>query len=161
MYSWNSLKPLGSLFFFCWYWTVGFSSFRAGFNHLLLSVIYLCYYISFADAVAAMTPNADIVQLVVLICSDLQRYSSAVQFARSSTWKTEYNMFGRLPSPFGQCSQYMSNYISFAGGYLTNYDATSIVISAQPRRPTRSSRPRPTSLTLNDVPRMQRVITAN
>lgn len=56
MYSWTALVTaqmlaelpwniLGSsLFFFCWYWTVGFPSSRAGYTFLLYCVINPLYY---------------------------------------------------------------------------------------------------------------------
>lgn len=59
---WNMLAS--SLFFFCWYWTVGFPSARAGYTYLLLGVIFPFYYTSFADAVASMVPNAEIAALL-------------------------------------------------------------------------------------------------
>lgn len=56
MYSWTALLTsqilaaipwsiLGSsLFFLCWYWTVGFPTDRGGFTYLMLSVINPIYY---------------------------------------------------------------------------------------------------------------------
>ena len=58
MYSWTALvtaqmlaelpwNVLGStLFFFCWYWTVGFPSDRAGYTFLLYCVINPLYYVT-------------------------------------------------------------------------------------------------------------------
>jgi ATP-binding cassette, subfamily G (WHITE), member 2, SNQ2 len=76
MYSWTALvtsqilvelpfNVIGSsLFFFCWYWTVGFHSDRAGFSYLMLGVIYPIYYTTIGQAVAAMSPNASIAALL-------------------------------------------------------------------------------------------------
>ena len=56
MYSWTALltsqilvavpwNVLGStLFFLCWYWTVGFDSSRAGYTYLLLGVVFPVYF---------------------------------------------------------------------------------------------------------------------
>ena len=72
MYSWKSLiiscllveipwNVLGStLLFFCWYWTVGFSSSRAAFTFLVLSVWFPLYYTTFSHAVASISPNPTI-----------------------------------------------------------------------------------------------------
>ncbi|GAA6060988.1 hypothetical protein JCM10212_000674 [Sporobolomyces blumeae] len=50
----------GSLFFFCWYWTVGLpgASNRVGYAYLLYAVIFELYYASFAQFVASFSPNA-------------------------------------------------------------------------------------------------------
>jgi ATP-binding cassette, subfamily G (WHITE), member 2, SNQ2 len=39
---WNILGS--SLFFLCWFWTVGFSNDRAGFTYLLIGVVFPMYY---------------------------------------------------------------------------------------------------------------------
>ena len=69
-YSWTALvaslflielpwNVLGStIFFFCWYWTVGFESSRAGYSYLAFGLVFPLYYTSIAQAVAAMAPNA-------------------------------------------------------------------------------------------------------
>lgn len=56
MYSWTALLTsqilvaipwniLGStIFFFCWYWTVGFESSRAGYTYLMLGVVLPIYF---------------------------------------------------------------------------------------------------------------------
>lgn len=59
---WNILGS--SLFFLCWYWTVGLANDRAGFTYLLLGVTFPLYYTSISMAVAAMTPNTEIAALV-------------------------------------------------------------------------------------------------
>lgn len=59
---WNILGS--SLFYLCWYWTVGFPSSRGGYTYLILGVVFPMYYTSFAMGVAAMTPNAEIAALV-------------------------------------------------------------------------------------------------
>ena len=54
----------GSLFFFCWYWTVGYPTSRAGYTYLMLSVLLPIYYTTIGQAVAAMAPNAEISALL-------------------------------------------------------------------------------------------------
>lgn len=50
----------GTLFFVCWYWTVGLPSGanRAGYAYLMYSVLFELYYASFAQFVASFSPNA-------------------------------------------------------------------------------------------------------
>ncbi|GAA5967234.1 hypothetical protein JCM3765_001744 [Sporobolomyces pararoseus] len=50
----------GTLFFVCWYWTVGLPSGanRAGYAYLIYSVLFELYYASFAQFVASFSPNA-------------------------------------------------------------------------------------------------------
>lgn len=55
---WNILGS--SLFFLCWYWTVGFETARAGYTYLLFGVTFPLYYTTAGMAVAAMAPNAEI-----------------------------------------------------------------------------------------------------
>ncbi|KAE9393362.1 hypothetical protein BT96DRAFT_924054 [Gymnopus androsaceus JB14] len=148
---WNMLGS--SLFFFCWYWTVGFPSSRAGYTYLLLGVIFPFYYVSFADAVAAMVPNAEIAALLFsLLFSFVLTFNGVLQpFSQLGWWQWMYHLspytyviegllgqaIGRqtitcatdelvtLNPPSGQtCFDYMSTYISEAGGYLTNPNAT-------------------------------------
>ena len=55
---WNIL--CGSVFFFCWYWTVGYPTSRAGYTYLMLSVLLPIYYTSIGQAVAAMAPTPEV-----------------------------------------------------------------------------------------------------
>ena len=76
MYSWTALVTSqilvelpwnivgSSLFFLCWYWTVGFPSSRAGYTYLMMGVIYPMYYTTIGQAVAAMAPSAEIAALL-------------------------------------------------------------------------------------------------
>lgn len=59
---WNILGS--SLFFLCWYWTVGFDNSRAGYTYLMLAIINPLYYTTIGQAVAAMSPNAEIAALL-------------------------------------------------------------------------------------------------
>lgn len=76
MYSWTALLTsqilgeiplniIGSSFFFiCWYWTVGFPTERAGYTYFMLGIIFPLYYTTFAQTVAAMSPNPEIAALL-------------------------------------------------------------------------------------------------
>ena len=76
MYNWTALLTSqlvveipwnifgASLFFFCWYWTVGFETDRAGYTYLMYCVTLPLYYTSIAQAVAAMSPNTEIAALL-------------------------------------------------------------------------------------------------
>jgi ATP-binding cassette subfamily G (WHITE) protein 2 (SNQ2) len=76
MYSWTAMVTSqvftelpwnifgSSLFFLCWYWTVGFATDRAGFTYLLFGVTFPLYYTTAGMAVAAMAPNVEIAALV-------------------------------------------------------------------------------------------------
>ena len=52
---WNILGS--SLFFLCWYWTVGYSNDRAGYTYLLSSIIFPLYYTTIGCAIASVSPN--------------------------------------------------------------------------------------------------------
>lgn len=76
MYSWTALltsqyvaetpwNMIGStLLYLCWFWTVGYPSSRAAYTFLVYSVMYPMYYTSFAFAVAAMVPTAELAALL-------------------------------------------------------------------------------------------------
>lgn len=49
-----------SLYFFCWYWTSGFDSSRAGFSYLFYCVVFPLYCITLGQAIAAISPTASI-----------------------------------------------------------------------------------------------------
>ena len=59
---WNILGS--SLFFLCWFWTVGFETSRAGFAYLMYGVCFPFYYTTIALAVASMSPTAEIAGLM-------------------------------------------------------------------------------------------------
>jgi len=144
----------GGLFFLCWFWTVGLDSDRAGFTYLMLGVLLPLYYTSIGQAVAVVCPTAEISGLLfiflftfVLIFNGVLQpyrilgwwrwmyhvspYTYLVEgLVGQATGNQEINCasveFVTINPPSGQsCSQYMDRYISSAGGYLTNPDATS------------------------------------
>ena len=59
---WNILGS--TLFFLCWYWTVGFPSSRGGFTYLMYGLLFPCYYTTWALAVASLCPTAEIASLI-------------------------------------------------------------------------------------------------
>ncbi|KZT66729.1 hypothetical protein DAEQUDRAFT_714433 [Daedalea quercina L-15889] len=166
MYSWTVLLTsqilveipwniLGStLYFLCWYWTVSFPSDRGGFTYLMLCIAFPLYYTTIGQAVAAMSPNAEIAALVFsFLFSFVLIFDGVLQpFRELGWWRWMYRvspftylieaMLGQalghsdiicsstelvtIEPPSGQtCGQYMSNFIQTSGGYLTNEDATS------------------------------------
>ncbi|KAI9065216.1 pleiotropic drug resistance ABC transporter [Trametes sanguinea] len=166
MYSWTALVTsqilielpwniLGSsLYFLCWYWTVGFPTDRAGFTYFMLGFWFPLYYTTIGQAVASMAPNAEIAALLFsFLFSFVLTFDGVLQpYRQLGWWQWMYRLspytylieallgqaLGRMPiqcssvelvtiqPPSGQsCSQYMEPYISMAGGYLTNPDATS------------------------------------
>jgi ATP-binding cassette subfamily G (WHITE) protein 2 (SNQ2) len=76
MYSWTALVTSqilieipfniigSSLYFLCFYWTVGLDSDRAGYTYLVIGVIFPIYYGTIGQAVAAMAPDANIAALL-------------------------------------------------------------------------------------------------
>lgn len=149
---WNIIGS--SLYFFCWYWTSGFTSDRAGYSYLMIGVIFPLYYTTIGQSVAAMSPNAEIAAILFsFLFSFVLTFNGVVQpYRELGWWQWMYRLspytyliegvlgqaVGRqevtcssvelvtLNPPAGQtCGQYMQNYISRSGGYLTNPDASS------------------------------------
>ena len=59
---WNMTS--GILLFFCWYWTVGYPTERAGFTFLQLAVLMPFYYTTVGQAIASMAPTVEIAALL-------------------------------------------------------------------------------------------------
>lgn len=59
---WNVLGS--SLFFCCWYWTVGFLTSRAAFTYFLYGFLFPLYYTTIALAIASTAPTAEIAGLL-------------------------------------------------------------------------------------------------
>ncbi|KAF9242313.1 ABC-2 type transporter-domain-containing protein [Melanogaster broomeanus] len=185
MYSWTALVTsqilieipwnifASSLFFCCWYWTVGFETSRAGYTYLMYSVLFPLYYTTVGQAAAAMAPTAIIASVIFnALFSFVIVFNGVMQpFSQLGWWRWMYRaspytyliegLLGQgqsprvhvaldsgeptrsvtvignqdincastelvtLQPPSGQtCGTYMAPYMSFAGGYLTNPDAT-------------------------------------
>ncbi|KAG2126806.1 ABC-2 type transporter-domain-containing protein [Suillus clintonianus] len=75
MYNWTALvmsqlvaelpwNVTGSvMFFFCWYWTVGFPTARAGYTFLILAIAFPLYYTTFGHGIASMSPTAPVASI--------------------------------------------------------------------------------------------------
>ena len=59
---WNMMS--GVLLFFCWFWTVGYPTDRAGFTFLQLTVLMPWYYTTVGQAIASMAPTVEIAALL-------------------------------------------------------------------------------------------------
>ncbi|OSX63435.1 hypothetical protein POSPLADRAFT_1074039 [Postia placenta MAD-698-R-SB12] len=166
MYSWTALITSqllveipwnifgSSLYFICWYWTVGFPSDRGGFTYFMLGVLSPLYYTSIGQAVAAMCPNAEIAALLFsFLFSFVLSFNGVLQpFRLLGWWRWMYRLspytylieallgqaighskitcaaveLVNLDPPSGQtCQQYLGPFIETSGGYLTNGEATS------------------------------------
>ncbi|KAG6850300.1 hypothetical protein H0H93_015242 [Arthromyces matolae] len=149
---WNILGS--SLFFLCWYWTVGFETSRAGYTYLVMGVIFPMYYTTIGQAVAAMSPDPEIASLLFAgLFSFVIMFNGVLQpYSQLTFWKWMYRLSpftylieGLLGQAIGQqpvqcsplelvtinppsgltCGQYLDNFIAFAGGYITDANATS------------------------------------
>ncbi|KAF6764440.1 ABC-2 type transporter-domain-containing protein [Ephemerocybe angulata] len=148
---WNILSA--TLLFLTWFWTVGFQSDRAGYTYLMLSVINPLYYGTIGQAVASMSPNAEIGALLFsFLFSFVLTFNGVLQpFRQLGWWRWMYRLSpytylieGLLGQVIGKqeincapvefvsirppanmsCSEYLGPYMSFAGGYVTNPEAT-------------------------------------
>ncbi|CAA7262034.1 unnamed protein product [Cyclocybe aegerita] len=149
---WNILAS--SLLFVSWYWTIGFPNSRAGYSYLMMAIIFPCYYTTFGQAVAAMASTAEIAAVLFSFFYALVlTFNGVIQpYVHLGWWKWMYRVspftyliegllgqaighqevncspveFVSINPPAGlTCQQYMAAYMSFAGGYLTNPDASS------------------------------------
>ncbi|KAG2034501.1 ABC-2 type transporter-domain-containing protein, partial [Suillus americanus] len=164
MYYWSALATsqilveipwnifCSSLFFVCWYWSVGFATDRVGYTYLMYGIVFPLYYTTIAEAVGAMAPNAVIASLLFsTVFSFVVMFNGVLQPFRVLGWWTwmyrvspfMYLVEGLLGQAIGgqlincasielvqinppsglSCATYMDPFISFAGGYLTNPDA--------------------------------------
>ncbi|KAF8557465.1 pleiotropic drug resistance ABC transporter [Imleria badia] len=148
---WNMLGS--SLVFFCWYWTSGFDSSRAGFSYLCYCVVFPLYYTTFGLAMVVISPNGVIastlfsvlVSFMLIFAGVLQTYSQLgwwqwMYYVSPITYVIEGLLgqalgnqlitctsteFGTIEPPLGMsCSAYMDPYIALAGGYLADPNAT-------------------------------------
>ena len=149
---WNNFRSF--LFFICWYWTVGFENSRAGYTYLFFGVLFPIYYTTIGQAVASMAPTPAIASLLFsALFSFVIAFNGVLQPGPLLGWwywmyrttpftylieglvgqavgRHEINCgsteFVSVQPPSGQtCTQYLQAYISNAGGYLENPDATS------------------------------------
>ncbi|KAI0703005.1 pleiotropic drug resistance ABC transporter [Cytidiella melzeri] len=108
MYSWTALLTsqilseipwniLGSsLFFLCWYWTVGYESTaeRAGYVYLVLGVLFPLYYTTVGQAIASMAPNVQISALLFsFLFSFVLIFNGVLQpFRQLGWWQWMYHV---------------------------------------------------------------------
>ncbi|KAF8955831.1 pleiotropic drug resistance ABC transporter [Flammula alnicola] len=149
---WNLLGS--TLYFITWYWTCGFATDRAGYAYLLMGIVYPLYYTTIGEAIASMAPTAEIAGIVFgFLFSFILAFNGIMQpYSQLNWWRWMYFVspytyiieglsgevighrtvtcssieFVHLNPPSGlTCGGYMANFISFAGGYLANPDASS------------------------------------
>jgi ATP-binding cassette subfamily G (WHITE) protein 2 (SNQ2) len=144
---WNMLSS--AMFFFCWYWTVGYPTYRAGYSFLVLSVAFPFYYTTLGQGIASMSPTAPVASVyftTVVIFTLI--FDGVIQpFFELNWWRWMYRVSpftyiieGLLGQAIGgqavicsstelvsvnppeglTCSKYMDPFIGFAGGYITN-----------------------------------------
>ncbi|KAH9045960.1 ABC-2 type transporter-domain-containing protein [Lactarius hengduanensis] len=142
-----------SAYFLIWYWLVGFPSSRAGYSYLMFGIMYPMYYTTFSLWVAALSPNPEIAaQLFSFFFSFVVTFNGVLQpYKHLGWWKWMYRtspytylvegLLGQalghstitcsaieyvtVTPPSGQtCQQYLNEFISTTGGYLTNPSAT-------------------------------------
>lgn len=143
-----------TLLFLTWFWTVGYESSRAGYTYLMLGVIFPLYYTTIGQAIAAMSPSAEVAALLFsVLFSFVIIFNGVLQpFSNLGWWRWmhrlspyTYLIEGLMGQAIGHqqvqcsavelvtitppsgltCGQYMNRFISVAGGYLTNPDASS------------------------------------
>ncbi|KAG6328135.1 hypothetical protein ID866_10954, partial [Astraeus odoratus] len=149
---WNIICT--SLYFFCFYWTVGLETSRAGITYLIFGVIFPIYYTTVGQAFAAMSPTPIIAALLfsTLFVFTIIFNGVLQPYAQLGWWKWMYwtspltylieALMGQviggtqincssteivvIEPPSGMtCTAYMSTYINEVGGYLTNPTSTS------------------------------------
>ncbi|KAF9445670.1 pleiotropic drug resistance ABC transporter [Macrolepiota fuliginosa MF-IS2] len=165
MYNWSALTTAqllceipwnvigASLFFVCWYWTVGFASSRGGFTYFAYGVQFPLYWTTFALTVASACPTAEIAGLLYsFFFTFVLIFNGVLQpFRLLGWWRWMYHLspftylveallgqaighmeincapkeFVTVEPPSGQsCGAFLREYISRVGGYVTNPGAT-------------------------------------
>ncbi|KIJ16544.1 hypothetical protein PAXINDRAFT_113734 [Paxillus involutus ATCC 200175] len=149
---WNILGS--TLFFFCWYWTVGFPSDRGGYTYLVLGVLFPAYYTTIGQAVAAMSPTAEIAGILFsFLFSFVLTFNGVLQpYAELGWWQWMYRVspytylveglvsqvlsgqevhcsskeLAVVQPPSGySCASYLDPFVVTSGGYLVNPDSGS------------------------------------
>uniref|UniRef100_A0A0W0F6H9 Putative hba2 n=1 Tax=Moniliophthora roreri TaxID=221103 RepID=A0A0W0F6H9_MONRR len=161
IYSWTALVTsqlltelpwniaASTIYFFCWYWTVGFPSDRAGYSYLMFGVLFPLYFTSIAQATAAMCPNTELAAILFsLMFTFVLAFNGVLQpYSQLGWWKWMYRLtpytyliegllgqaigkeniycssieLATITPPSGQtCGQYMQTWLSTNSGYLVN-----------------------------------------
>ncbi|KAI9569372.1 hypothetical protein HD554DRAFT_2093381 [Boletus coccyginus] len=146
---WNMLGA--SLVFVCWYWTSGFDSSRAGFSYFFYCVVFPLHYTTFGQAIMVISPNGIVASTLLgvlfpfglVFAGILQPYSqlggggcttflplptswrlSSAKRSATNITCTSTELVTIEPPPGMSCGAYMDPYITYAGGYLTDPNAT-------------------------------------
>ncbi|OCB87187.1 hypothetical protein A7U60_g5703 [Sanghuangporus baumii] len=149
---WNILASI--ILFFCWYWTVGFDTSRAGYTFLVVIIWFPLYFTTMAQAIGTISPNPLIDSVITSVLYAFAIIFAGVlqPFSQLGWWKWMYRVspytyfvegilgqalsgfeircssseLATIEPPNGQtCEQYLRDFISLSGGYLQNADATS------------------------------------
>ncbi|KAI0316079.1 pleiotropic drug resistance ABC transporter [Amylostereum chailletii] len=140
-------------YFSIWYWLIGFPTERAGYAALLMGLVYPLFYTTLAQAVAAVASTPEIAGVIFsFVFSILIMPNGVLQpVSKLGWWVWVYRVspytyliegavgiavantridcasveFVKMNPPQGStCSQFLEGYMSFAGGTLTNPNAT-------------------------------------
>ena len=89
---WNIMGS--TLFFLCWYWTVGFPTDRGGYTYLLLGILFPIYYTTIGQAVAATSPTAEIAGILFsFLFSFVLTFDGVVQpYSQLGWWRWMYRV---------------------------------------------------------------------
>ncbi|KAF9225036.1 hypothetical protein BS17DRAFT_731853 [Gyrodon lividus] len=149
---WNIVGS--TLFFFCWYWTVGFPSDRGAYTYLVLGILFPAYYTTIGQAVAAMSPSAEVAGIMFsFLFSFVLTFNGVLQpYAELGWWQWMYRVspytylieglvsqvlsgqevhcsskeLAVIQPPLGySCASYLEPFIATSGGYLVNPDGGS------------------------------------
>ncbi|KAG1745100.1 ABC-2 type transporter-domain-containing protein [Suillus paluster] len=147
---WNMTSS--AMFFFSWYWTVGYPTDRAGYTFLIFSIAFPLYYTTLGHGIASMAPTAPVASLYyTTLIVFIMVFDGVIQpFIELNWWKWMYRaspftyiIQGLLGQAIGgtaiicsltelvsvnppeglTCANYMTPFVEFAGGYLTNPEA--------------------------------------
>ncbi|KAG0701458.1 ABC-2 type transporter-domain-containing protein [Suillus ampliporus] len=148
---WNMTSS--AMFFFCWFWTVGYPTDRAGYTFLIFFVAFPFYYTTLGHGIASMAPSAPVASLYyTTLIIFIMIFDGVIQpFVELNWWRWMYRVSpftyvieGLLGQAIGgstiscsstelvsvnppnglTCSKYMGPFMEFAGGYLTNPNTT-------------------------------------
>ncbi|KIY48466.1 hypothetical protein FISHEDRAFT_73662 [Fistulina hepatica ATCC 64428] len=150
--AWNVFG--GSLYFLCWFWTIGFPTDRGGYVYLMLGIAVPFFQTTFGAGIAAMGSIPEIAGIfMVSFLSFVTTFNGVVQpYSDLGWWKWMYRAspftyiieglmgyavghssivcsdveFLTLEPPSAQtCGEYLKTYTTTVSGYLSNPDATS------------------------------------
>ncbi|XP_006455063.1 hypothetical protein AGABI2DRAFT_121012 [Agaricus bisporus var. bisporus H97] len=144
---WNIIGA--SIFFVCWYWTVGFATSRAAFTYFVYGVQFPLFWTTLALTVASASPNAEIAGLLYsFFFTFVLTFNGVLQpYRQLGWWRWMYHLspytylisallgqsVGRMdincsptelvsvdPPSGQQCGAFFQEFIRLSGGYITN-----------------------------------------